>query len=150
MKNQVLRSIFFLGLVAAMLSGCTGTNRTMREPNAHMQWEKSDFTYSEQVEASASTTRILMIDWSRLFDKKSGSVQGGGSSLIDLASVPVVGPLLIDRTANYALYELMQANPGYDVVFYPQYETVVKRPIGLGFIYSKTDVKVTARLGKIN
>jgi hypothetical protein len=116
-----------------------------------MQWHKADFSYSEQVSASATTTRILMIDWSRLFKKTSGTVEGGASGLINVASLPVIGNIVSDRTSNYALYELMEANPGYDVVFYPQYETTVKRPfLGLGFIFSKTDVKVTARLAKID
>lgn len=43
----------------------------------------------------------------------------------------------------------MNANPGYDVVVYPQYETKIERPIGLG-IFKITTVKVTARLGKLN
>jgi len=55
-----------------------------------------------------------------------------------------------NRTANYSLYELMYQNPGYDVVFYPQYETVKNKPfLGLGFLYNKTTVRTTARLGKL-
>jgi hypothetical protein len=151
MKNQVLHTFFLVGLVIALFSGCTGINQSMREPNSHMQWHKADFSYSGQVSASASTTKILMIDWARLFKKTGGTVEGGGTMLPSLASLPVIGNVLSDRTASYALYELMQANPGYDVIFYPQYETTVKRPIiGLGFIMTKTDVKVTARLAKIN
>ena len=61
-----------------LCSGCTGINHSMREPNAHMQWHKADFTYSGQVSAEASTTKILMIDWKRLFKKTSGTVEGGG------------------------------------------------------------------------
>jgi hypothetical protein len=44
----------------------------------------------------------------------------------------------------------MENNKGYDVVFYPQYEVTVRRPIGLGFIYKVTTVKATTRLGKLN
>jgi hypothetical protein len=44
----------------------------------------------------------------------------------------------------------MSKNPGYDVVFYPQYEKHVRRPIlGIGFIYKKTTVIAKARLGKL-
>ena len=44
----------------------------------------------------------------------------------------------------------MKANPGYDVVFYPQFETVTKKPvIGIGLFTKITKVKVTARLGKL-
>ena len=93
---------------------------------------------------------IVGIDWSRLFIKKTGEVQGGGSVNISFASIPVIGSLTTDKTANYALYDLMTANPGYDVVFYPQYETTVVKPIlGIGMIYKTTTVKTTARLGKM-
>lgn len=45
----------------------------------------------------------------------------------------------------------MDNNPGYDVIFYPQYETkVVKNILGLGFLSKITTVKTTARLGKLN
>lgn len=153
MKRQIFTMLFLVGMVSLFLSGCTATNHSMREPNARMQWEKSDFTYSEQVTGEASTTRILMIDWARLFNKESGSIEGGVASAlpIDLASIPVIGGFVADRTVNYALYDMMQKNPGYDVVFYPQYETTVKRPfLGIGFIVTKTNVKATARLAKIN
>lgn len=152
MKKYLLSTLVLAGLVMTMLSGCTGTMRTMREPNARMQWEKSDFTYSDQVTGEASSTKIFMIDWARLFKAEAGAVEGGSTMAlpIDFADIPVIGGVLYDRTAGYALYDLMQKNPGYDVVFYPQYETTVKRPIGLGFIIQKTNVKVTARLAKIN
>jgi hypothetical protein len=146
MKNKAVNLTFFFAVVAILFAGCTSTNKSMREPFAHMQWEKGDFTYSPQVSGEAQTTKILMIDWARLFKKESGSIDGAFS----LASIPVIGGVLFDRTANYALYKVMQDNPGYDVVFYPQYEVTVKNPIGLGFIIQKTNVKVTARLAKIN
>ena len=45
----------------------------------------------------------------------------------------------------------MSQNKGYDVVFYPQYETKVQKPaLGIGFITKITTVKTTARLGKLN
>jgi hypothetical protein len=44
----------------------------------------------------------------------------------------------------------MFTNPGYDVIFYPQYETKISKPaLGLGFIVKITKVKTTARLGKL-
>jgi len=87
-------------------------------------------------------------------DKPSRTIitgEGGASASISLASIPVVGNMVADKTANYALYELMSGNPGYDVVFYPQYETKVFKPIlGIGFFTTITTVKTTARLGKLN
>lgn len=139
-----------LFLLVAVMSSCTSINKTMREPNARVEFEREDFTMSAQVSASATTTRILGIDWNRLTKKETGNVEGLAVGLIDIASIPVIGSVLTDATSNYALYNLMSENPGYDVVFYPQYETKVERPIiGIGFLKTVTTVKVTARLGSI-
>jgi hypothetical protein len=135
---------------SVLLSSCTSVNKAMREPNVKVDLTKSDFTLSEQVKANATSTTIIGIDFERLFTKKTGNVEGG-SVQVSLASVPVVGNLLIDKTANYALYELMSNNPGYDVIFFPQYEVKVVRPFfGIGLIYKTTTVETTARLGKLN
>ncbi len=146
---KVFKMLTVVALVAAF-SSCSTYNHSMREPNTRVNLTKSDFTLSEQVSAEATSNKIVGIDWSRLFIKKTGEVQGGGSVNISFASIPVIGSLTTDKTANYALYDLMTANPGYDVVFYPQYETTVVKPIlGIGMIYKTTTVKTTARLGKM-
>ena len=107
-------------VVITSFSSCTTLNHAMREPNTRVNFNKSDFTLSEQVSAEAKTVKVLGIDWSRLFKNKTGSVDGGGYSSISLASIPVIGNYIADKTANYSLYELMDKNLGYDVVFYPQ------------------------------
>jgi hypothetical protein len=141
-------NIFLAVTILALLSSCTMYNKTIREPNVRVELKKSDFTLSDQVTAEAKSTKIFGIDFERLFVQKTG-VSQGGSLNVSLASIPVIGNVVADKTANYALYELMVNNPGYDVIIYPQYETVVERPIGFG-IYRITTVKVTARLGKLN
>lgn len=149
MKRTVFRSFFAAAIAIIALSSCTTVNKTMREPNTRVELTKGDFTLSEQVSAEAKTTKVIGIDWSRLFKKNMGTVEGGGLS-ISVASIPVIGNIVADKTANYALHELMQKNTGYDVVFYPQYETVVSKPIlGIGFFSKITTVKVTARLAKL-
>ena len=136
--------------VIAALSSCTSLNHSMREPNTILDLKKSDFTLSDQVTAEATSTKILFIDFARLFKNKTGVVEGGATS-ISIASIPVIGNFVGDKTANYALYNLMNGSPGYDVVFYPQYETKVIKPLlGLGFLTKITTVKTTARLGKLN
>jgi hypothetical protein len=136
--------------IIATLSSCTTMNHSMREPNTRVNLNKSDFALSDQLTAEAKSVKVLGIDWSRLFMKKTGTVEGGNSSLITFVNVPVIGNLVYDRTANYSLYKLMNSNPGYDVVFYPQYETKVFRPIlGIGLFTKITTVKTTARLGKL-
>jgi hypothetical protein len=146
-----MKQIFMFLAVIVMFSSCTSLNHTMRETNTRVNLTKSDFALSDQVSAEVKSVTVLGIDWGRLFTKKTGDLEGGDSSAISAASIPVIGNLLSDPTTNYALFELMAANPGYDVVFYPQYETKVFRPIlGLGFLTKITNVKTTARLGKLN
>jgi hypothetical protein len=154
MKTFNLKTLAIVALLAASISSCTTINKSMREPNNRVQFTKSDFTLSDQLTAEANTTKILGIDFARLFTKKTGTIEGSGAAagLISLASLPVVGGFVSgDKTVNYSLYEMMNANPGYDVVFYPTYEIKVVKPIiGLGFILKITHVKSTARLGKLN
>lgn len=150
MKIKFANLLFFVSVIGA-LSSCTTINHTMREPNTRVDLTKNDFTLSDQVSAEASTTTILGIDFARLFTKKMGTIEAPGALPISLASIPVIGGFVADKTANYALYELMSANPGYDVVFYPRYETKVVKPVlGIGLITRITTVKTTARLAKLN
>ena len=134
--------------VLATFASCTTLNHSMREPNTRVNLTKSDFTLSEQVSAEDKTVKILGIDFERLFKKETGVVDNGASS-ISMANMPVIGTVLYDKTSNYALYNLMYTNPGYDVIFYPQYETKISKPLLLGCIVKITKVKTTARLGKL-
>jgi spermidine/putrescine-binding protein len=155
MKKNFLKTFLITGIVIATLSSCTTFNHSMREPNTRVNLNKSDFTLSDQVTASATSTKIFSIDFERLFTKKTGVIEHDAPGInnnlnITIANIPVVGNLISDKTANYSLYELMTSNPGYDVVFYPRYETKIVRPVGIGFIVKVTTVKTTARLGKLN
>ncbi len=147
--RKTMIKMAMLVVVLATFASCTTLNHSMREPNTRVNFTKSDFTLSEQVSAEDKTVKILGIDFERLFKKETGVVDNGASS-ISLANMPVVGTVLYDKTSNYALYNLMFTNPGYDVIFYPQYETKISKPVlGLGFIVKITKVKTTARLGKL-
>lgn len=149
MNKQILKMLMVVAVIVAF-SSCTTLNHSMREPNTRVNLNKNDFSLSDQVSAEANSVKIVGIDWGRLTSKKTGVVEGGSISL-SLASIPVIGTILNDKTSNYSLYELMNNNPGYDVVFYPQYETKVSKPIlGIGFFKKTTTVKTTARLGKLN
>ena len=140
------KAFLALTVAAALFSSCRSTNMMMREPNTRLNLEKKDFTLSDQVSAEATSTQILCINWARLFTKNTGSVSKDGEGCF----ASVYGSMYCNPTASYALYNLMLANPGYDVVFYPQYNTKVSSPIGICFLYKKTTVKTTARLGKLN
>jgi hypothetical protein len=136
-------------LLMLFISSCTSYNKTMREPNVRVELNKNDFSLSEQVKAEATSTRIVGIDFKRIFTQKTGTISSGSNS-ISLSAIPVIGTFVVDPTSNYALYELMHNNPGYDVVFYPQFETKIVKPIlGIGFIVTNTKVVVQARLGKL-
>ena len=63
-----------------------------------------------------------------------------------IANLPVIGSVIKGNTASYALSNLMRDTPGYDVILYPQYYRTIK---GFPPFYSKTEVNVTARLGKL-
>ncbi len=147
MRKTVL---LFALLSTLLITSCTSVHKTMREPNVRVELERDDFELSQQVSAEATSVRVLGIDWKRLLNVERGSVEGWAFSAVNLGYIPIIGTGITEPTSFYALHEMMKNNPGYDVVFYPQYEAIVKRPvIGLGFIYKKTTVKATARLGKM-
>lgn len=149
MKTNYFKPVLLTAIVTLLISSCSTTSKVMREPNVRVNLEMQDFELSKQVTAEATQRKIIGIDWSRLFHTESGTVEKSHPVNINFAAVPVVGKAVINPTANFALYNLMLENPGYDVVYYPQYETVHKKPLGVGIIVRKTTVKVTARLGKL-
>ena len=156
--------LFLLAGLTAFLSGCSVSNHSMKSPNYHIEFYKADFEYSPQVEAEAMSVRVLGIDWARLFKWQSGSIESDRFKLLSDNSninvnvvtdniigtlntiIPVLGDYGKGKVSSYALYYLMQQNPGYDVVIYPQYET---HRFIVPFFYSKRRVKVRARLGRI-
>ena len=152
MKKSLIYSIIFVLIALFAITGCTTYRNSMREPDNMVNFNKKDFAFSDQISATAKTTKIfgININFKRYFVHKSGYVSSKLESSIDFAEIPVIGNIVLNRTKNIALYSLMHDNPNYDVVFYPRFETYVKKPIlGIGFFYKKTKVKVTARLGRL-
>ncbi len=141
------RFLFLMALaVVACLSfsSCHSYSSVMREPNVKFEFNSSDIDLSEQFSAEATTVKVLGINWARLFKKsEDGYVNTSG------VGIPILGSFVADQTVNEALYKLMQEHPGYDVVLYPQYTKYEHKPVLGTHIYSKTTVKVTARLGKL-
>jgi len=153
MRNNNIKVAALIACAAITTSSCTVMNKTMREPYSRVDFVKSDFNISEQVSGTATTTKVIGIDWHRLFHSNDmGDVNGeyGNSGLSSsVAKVPVVGSFVIDKTAGYALYDMMNKTPGYDIVFYPQFDAHIKKPVlGIGFFYKKTTVTAKARLAK--
>lgn len=141
-----LRSSLLVATLAALsFTSCKNSYKAMREPYSRVEFEKDDFILSDQVGGSAKQSKVLGIDWNRFSKKQTGHVTPS------FAKVPVIGTGFISNpTGSYALYNMMMSNPGYDVVFYPKYTYSVYKPVlGIGFIYKRTEVQVTARLGKL-
>ena len=138
-----LSMLLICGIALLFMSSCHTFRHSMREPNATVEYHAEDFILSDQVVGEATVYRVLGIDWIHLFGTKEiGDTPAFGTV------IPVVGVRLEDG-ANYALYQLMKKNPGYDVVVYPQVQAHRYAPV-LGIdIWSKTTYKVTARLGKL-
>ena len=136
MKKSTIKTLVGLLFATMLFSSCSSLNTSMREPNMLVEFDKSDFELTEQLVSDAVSTKVFGVDWARLFSAQSGSIGKTAS---------VFGAQPLNQTARYALYNLMAANPGYDVIFYPQYEVHKQNFI----IFSKTTVKTTAKLGKI-
>ena len=146
----------FLGILGIFMiisvSSCKTFHASIKEPNNMVNFDKSDFIFSPQVVDSATTTKIFGINFNlnQLFTKHSGNIIYESSSTIQYNDVPVIGNIVLNRTKNIALYNLMNKNSEYDVVFYPRFKSIIKKPIlGIGFFYKKSKVIVKARLGKI-
>ncbi|MBQ6771092.1 MAG: hypothetical protein IJP44_08980 [Bacteroidales bacterium] len=131
------------GIAMLFMSSCHTYTHSMKTPNSYVEYHAEDFNLSDQVTGEATVVRVIGIDWQHLFGTKEiGETTSVGTT------IPFVG-MAIPTGANYALYNMMQKNPGYDVVIYPQVETYRHAPVLGTDIYSKTTYKVTARLGKL-
>ncbi len=148
--KKYLNTVVIVSLILAFLSSCSSIDKAALQANSQVQFTKNDFELSERKSAEAQTTTVLGIDFKRIGrGKQRGKLSGKQVKPIGIVAIPVIGQMLKGKTPNYAIYNLMEENKGYDVIFYPQYKTIVKRPLGFGFLWKKTKVKVTARLGKL-
>ncbi len=163
-----MKKLFYATLLIfiGMMTSCSISNIAMKQPDNHIEFYKNDFDYSAQVTGEATSVKILMVDWTRLFNVKKGDVTGENSgnpteiTTINVATqfvedgivgafnaiIPVIGDFGKEKVNQYALYEMMKKNPGYDIVLYPQYES---KKFVIPILYSKTTVRATARLAKI-
>ena len=136
-KISIILSVLAMTI---LMGSCMSTQLTLSGsiPEIHLKPEHLEIT--QPLEATAVTVRVFGIDWERLFNSRSAAIR---------ASVYTPMPL-VDKTDMYAIYSLLKQNEGYDMVLYPQFNTVVRKPfLGLGSIYKVTEVKVTARMAKL-
>ena len=104
MKNFIC---FFIGCL--ILTSCSITSKTMKEPSSKIELERDDFTLSDQKSAEATSVRIIGIDFARLFSQKVGNP-------LPVPSIPIIGSAIYDPTTSYAMYNVMDANPGHDFI----------------------------------
>ena len=143
------RLVLVCAIAALFLSSCHTYRHSMREPNTYVEYHADDFELSDQVVGEATVVRVLGIDWQHLFGTKEiGSTEANALEPSVGTMIPLIG-MPVPTGANYALFNMMQKNPGYDVVVYPQVESHRHAPVLGTDIYSKTTYKVTARLGKL-
>ena len=140
-----MKHLKFLPLViVAMMTfaSCSTMTHSMREPLVRFDLNAHDMELSAPVTGTATCVRVLGIDWQRLFSNTSAST-----------GIYVIGDLLNSTVApgskEYAVYDMIEKNPGWDFVVYPQYHSENHRFWGLGLIYSKTTTTVTARMGRL-
>ena len=137
------RIVLLCGIAMLFMASCNTYTHQMREPNAYVELYSGDFDLSAPVTGEATVVKVIGIDWQRLFGTTEiGETQAFGTV------IPYIG-VTIPSGANYALYDMMKKNPGYDVVIYPQVEAHRNAPILGTDLYSKTTYKVTGRLGKL-
>ena len=131
-----------LAIAASVFASCTIQSHSTKTPNNYVEFKKDDFKFSKQVSGEATEVKLLGIDIARLFSKKFGEIEVSRGAF----QIPIIGGLIANKVNMYALYNVMKDNPGYDVVFYPQFET---RTSGIPFLMQTTKIKVTTRLAKI-
>lgn len=138
-----LSLLLVCAIAVLFMASCNTYTHSMKSPNSYVEYHANDFTLSDQVIGEATVVRVLGIDWQHTFGtEKIGTTADFGTI------IPYIG-LTIPTGANYALFDLMKKNPGYDVVIYPQVEAHRHAPILGTDLYSKTTYKVTARMGKL-
>ena len=157
-----------------VLTACSFHAYRMNELDSRLELTLADLDISEPVTAQSTVNRVLGIDFQRLFAQEAGAIDlktpseegwlsaksrstasvntlistSGTFLLNSIGSIvtTVIGPVLGGDAGTYALYNLMSANPGYDIILYPKFEKVSR---GFPPFYTTTTVKVTARLGRL-
>lgn len=138
MKKYFL--LFAALFLTVTFSSCVTTHSSIANSTPQIQLKPEHLDVTEQKEAAAVTTRIFGVDWERLLSSRSASIRG-----TVVSTIPT-----FDRTDNYAIYNLLKQNEGYDMVLYPKFTKIVRKPVlGIGSICTITEVKVSARMAKL-
>lgn len=138
-----MKKFFYLVLIAVSLAAtsCSALYRTVREPNVRFELNADNMELSEPVTGTATVTRVFFIDWEHLFNRKSADINS--SILGGYVPDSVFG--IFPSDGAYAVYDLLEKNPDYDFVVYPQFLTSTKDYI----FWSTTEITVIARMGRL-
>lgn len=138
-----MKKVLFLlvaTVIAMSFGSCVSTHSSIASTMPEIQLKPEHLEVTAPMEATAVTTRIIGVDWERLFSKRTATIRGTVYSSI----------VSFDKTDEYAIFNLLRQNEGYDMVLYPKFERVERKPVlGIGMIYSVTEVKVSARMAKL-
>ncbi len=130
-----MKKVLLIAVAALAFASCATSTQTFTPSGAVVNFDPSDFEFSAKKTASATTTRIVGIDFENLFVSKSANV-----------GAPIVSAMpLTDKTANKAAFNMLSENPGYDVVFYPTVEMEKMSYI----VMSTAKATIHAKLGRL-
>lgn len=150
MKTPVLTLLLPL-LLASM--ACTVTTKRIREVDYPFTTRNPPYAFSKWQVATGRQTKILTVDFKRLFNRQVGVIDSPQWSYPVALDSSRYLPQRYNagysyfgaRAYNQAIYNLISENPEYDVIAQPSFE--VKRFV-VPFLYARTTVTLKARLGK--
>ena len=151
MRKSILT--LFLSVCLLGLSSCTVTTKRIREVDYPLLTRNGPYQFSEWQVAKGTQTKILTIDFKRLFSKQIGVIDSpqwafpvAADSSRYLPQRYTTGNSLFGAGAyDQAIYNLITDNPDYNVIAQPLFE--VKRFV-VTLFYARTTVSLKARLGR--
>lgn len=135
-KTQIMKKIILLVILGILVTSCSTLTSSIKNPSNYIEFTKNDFEYTKQVSSSSSVD--FLFGFSLTNTRKKGKFSRGTTAIVGFSLSK------LSKAENMAIYDLLKANPGYDVVLYPKFDTKMS-----GFILTKAEVKVTARLAKL-
>ena len=153
MKTPGLSLLLLLPFVLLSTISCTVTTKRIREVDYPLFSKNVPYRFSELQVAQGTQTKILTVDFKRLFSRQIGVIDSPQWTLPVAVDSSRYLPQRYNagysffgaRAYDQAVYNLIIQNPEYDVVAQPVFE--VKRFV-VPLFYARTTVTLKARLGK--
>jgi hypothetical protein len=74
-----MKRLVFYGIVMLLMPlffSCTSTRNSMQEGNYALQFKCNDFEFSDVVTGTAKETKVMGVDWKRLFRRNEAVIKG--------------------------------------------------------------------------